>query len=82
VQQLAPADAMLAAKGALQLGIQLVDGDGGEKAEAAQVDGEQRDLRLPMARAAESSVPSPPSTITRSQPSGTSSRGCPSSRAA
>ena len=31
--------------------------------------------RPPMARAAESSVPSPPSTITRSAPSGTSSRG-------
>ena len=30
-----------------------------------------------MARAAESSVPSPPSTIIRSQPSGTSSRGRP-----
>ena len=33
--------------------------------------------RRPMARAAESSVPSPPSTITMSQASGTSSRGMP-----
>src|SRR5208283_802075 len=32
---------------------------------------------LPMARAAESNVPSPPSTITRSQPCGTSPRGMP-----
>ena len=44
VQQLALGDAVLAAQGALQFGIQLVDGDGGEKAEAAEVHREQRDL--------------------------------------
>src|ERR1044072_3540750 len=36
----------------------------------------------PMARAADSSVPSPPNTITRSQPSGTFSRGIASLRPA
>ena len=44
VQQLAAADAVLAAQGALQFGKQLVDGDGGQESEAAQIDGEQRDL--------------------------------------
>ena len=40
VQQPALADAMFAAQGALQLGKQRVDGDGGEEAQAAQVHGE------------------------------------------
>jgi hypothetical protein len=46
VQQLASADAMLAAEGALQFGIQFVDGDGGEETEAAQIHGEQGDLAV------------------------------------
>ena len=43
-QQLALGDAVLAAEGALQLGVQLVDGDGGQEAQAAEVHGEERGL--------------------------------------
>ena len=43
-QQLALGDAMLAAQGALEFGIQLVDRDRGEKAEAAEIHREQRNL--------------------------------------
>ena len=44
VQEAAFGDAMLAAEGAFQFGKELVDGDGGEEAEAAEVDGEERDF--------------------------------------
>ena len=57
-------------EGALELGINLVDGDGGEETEAAQVDGEQRDLTAADGARRGKQVPSPPSTITSSQPSG------------
>ena len=39
-------DAMFAAEGALQFRVNIVDGDGGEKSQAAQIDGKQRDLAL------------------------------------
>ncbi len=44
VQQLAPLNAMLAAEGALQFGEQFGHADGGEKTQAAEIDGEQRNL--------------------------------------
>src|SRR5579883_2041701 len=39
-EQLAARDAVFAAEGALELGVDLVDGDGGQEPEAAEIDGE------------------------------------------
>ena len=85
VQHAAAGDPEIAVQGAFELRIQLLDGDRGEKAEAAQVHGEQREIvaHVPSdARAAESSVPSPPSTTSSCDCAATWSRERASARPA